>query len=122
MFVVTVLISILFIKVSDYFKSDWFKIERFKQEEEDYGRGIGKDKNSILIWILSKMYFREKSQIPWNLFTFSPFLFPLYCRKGHHQYDGFPTKKVFFLFLLSSLVSSIVWAGILLLFRIHTLF
>ena len=103
LFVSATLISYVFIKISDQFKGDWFKIEGIKNGEEIKTK-------TILIKALIK-FTKKKSEFRVFLFLFftEPLLCTLWSRKGHHLYDGIPTYKVWFSFLLSSLVASILW-------------
>jgi hypothetical protein len=113
-FIITLVIALLFLFISDLFKSDTFQIEMLKLE-----MGINKkimDKPGIIIKILRFLYKTGKYLKVGKsiLYTFALCLEPLYLtlliRKGHHRYNGIPDIETFIMFLLSSVTSAVLWS------------
>lgn len=111
MFISSVLISYLFIKISDRFRGDWFQVEGIKNGDEIKTK-------TILVKILL-LFSKKKSRLRVLEFLFlvEPLIFALYHRAGHHRYDGIKTKKTSILFLLSSLFANILWASVIIVFN-----
>lgn len=107
LFFCSVLVSCVFLKISDHFKGDWFKIEGIKNGEEI-------KKKTFLIRILLRFTKRKtRSRVSLFLFFVEPFILVLYYRDGHHRYNGIPTLKVWSFFLLSSAFASILWTTLM---------
>jgi len=106
-----VLITYIFIKISDSFKGDWFKIEGIKNGDEIKSRTV---LVRILILFTKK---KSKTKVSAFLFLTEPLLFILYYREGHHLYNGIPDKKTWLLLLIVSLYACILWAIIIIVFN-----
>jgi 4-amino-4-deoxy-L-arabinose transferase-like glycosyltransferase len=111
MFVLSVLITYIFIKISDSFKGDWFKMEGFKN-----GDAIKSKTFLVRILILFSKK-KSKTRVSAFLFLTEPLLFILYYREGHHLYNGIPDKKTWLLLLICSLNACVLWAIIIIVFN-----
>lgn len=111
-FVVSLIISFFLIWLYDQFKQDWFSIEYIKEIRSGGGQHDTLIQSRFIRRIVTMSKIEEYVLITVFLFI-DPILVVLFTRKGHHKYDGFKSKKVVFLFVGSTFLSSIVLGYIL---------
>ncbi len=105
LFFSSLIISRLLVFLYDYMKIDWFSIEEFKKIKEDSKINI---ENNIFIDTIIKWSKKSKYLLMIFFLAWDPAATILYYREGSYLYNGIPNKKVLFLFLLSSLLSTVV--------------
>lgn len=104
----SVVLCYVLIKIYDLVKKDWFSLELLKHRGED-----DIEHNSITRKI-TKHKKRGKYVLLIALLLGDPTLTVLYYREGSYLYNGIPSKKVLLLFLISIVLTNILWTAILL--------
>lgn len=125
-FAITLFVTLFFILITDLFKNDTFQVEALKFEISIDKKII--DKPGVVVKILRFLYrigkyFRIGKSILYSLtFPTEPLYLTLLVREGHHKYNGIPNFKVFTIFFLSSVASSVLWSYFLLFFKPYIIY
>lgn len=104
-------ITYAFIKLYDFTKLDWFSVEYVKKLREK--SEIAHPSTHWLVLRIASLSRAEELSLFILLMLVDPMVVVLYYRTGSYRWNGIPSLTVWFLFIMSSFLSSLAWAYLL---------